>query len=390
MPARRPSRGKATRKVAVVDDVASRSQSPRTGRSKTRSGNRSANPSSTRSSNRVQKPTKKKSTLSLSLSRPRHTGKFISQDTVPDNNDRGDPATSSRDTSPQEEEEDEDVEMIEVGERLRAMKIKAMHMEADKWEAMTRSRSPSRSRSRRHRRKNSDSSLSSDNERERVSFVHLSTGKEALKSINTRFPPVPPKLFKKIFKGSLHASEITKLSTDLNPRGEKDDTEAKSINHLLRCFEIYGQAICHFAQTSVALELQDALADYRIKLSDRLLHYTFESIREHHLRFIQARILTGQDDPLGWRDQARELDHVLIQKTKVSGTTQYKSGQLGYASNPQTGEACRRYNKGHCDGKGCRYTHICSTCHQRGHGAHICTQATGSNSQPLGERVTKP
>ena len=95
------------------------------------------------------------------------------------------------------------------------------------------------------------------------------------------------------------------LTWSTTPKGkkDKDDATPESSNmvQLLRCFEVYGHAICFFAaKPHVALQLHDALVRYRVRLMDFSLTYNFASIRTYHYAFMAKRILSRQDDPIAW------------------------------------------------------------------------------------------
>lgn len=77
--------------------------------------------------------------------------------------------------------------------------------------------------------------------------------------------------------------------------------EVSGLNQLLRCFEVYAAAICYFAaRPHVALQIEEALRDYRIRVSDFAIYYRFESIRSYHYAYMSARMFNGQDIPTAW------------------------------------------------------------------------------------------
>ena len=56
----------------------------------------------------------------------------------------------------------------------------------------------------------------------------------------------------------------------------------------------YGHAICFFAaRPHVALELHEALVQYRLRLMEFSHTYYFNSIRTYHYAFMAKRILRG-------------------------------------------------------------------------------------------------
>ena len=59
------------------------------------------------------------------------------------------------------------------------------------------------------------------------------------------------------------------------------------------------------------MELQMALADYRIRLLKLSKVATFESLREWHKAVLEAQIRDGQDRVAGWRERREELGALL-------------------------------------------------------------------------------
>ena len=103
--------------------------------------------------------------------------------------------------------------------------------------------------------------------------------------------------------------------------------------HLLRCFEVYGQAICHFAHPGMALRLQEALCDYRIRLAELSMVYRFDTVREYSYAFMSDRILNGQDDPPAWTAGDDRCYDLLIRKqSRVSGKGYQSAGDQKSAS----------------------------------------------------------
>lgn len=251
----------------------------------------------------------------------------------------------------------------------------------------SRSRSRSRSRHRRHRHRYSGGT-SSDSSPERNAFKHHRHGEDPISSIFLRYPTVEKKWFKKVFYGQLNPTQLTKFSTDLSPRNpdkEKDVEDAKSISHLMRCFEVYGQAICYFSAPPINYQLQEALSDYRIKLSEFAMHYTFESVRTYHYSFMQNRINIAQDSPSGWRDNGIDIRHKLVAKpVHTPNTTSYKQGSLASAASSGSEGFCRNFQEGKCTRASCRYQHLCSTCNGS-HGASTC-KISPANATAMGSR----
>jgi len=59
------------------------------------------------------------------------------------------------------------------------------------------------------------------------------------------------------------------------------------------------------------LELQRALADYRVRLLKLSKVATFESLKEWHKAMLEAQIRDGQDRADGWRQKREELGGLL-------------------------------------------------------------------------------
>ena len=254
-----------------------------------------------------------------------------------------------------------------------------------------RSRTPSR---RRHRYE--EGSGSEEVDRPRVSFLHShSEGKRPFIKIHQRYRAVDVRYFKQIYDGTFRPEHLTKLASSYTNRLDKDDDvqEAVGLNQLLRCFEVYGQAICHFCPPTVAIRLQEALSDYRVRLSDLSVHYRFDSIREYHYAFMGARILCGQDDPIAWITEDNRCSDLLIRKTPTTGnsTKQHAVGHAVKSSSSGGTLTCNSFNAGRCTREHCKYSHICSNC-QQNHPAITCPKphASNTNLTPLGSRITKP
>lgn len=65
------------------------------------------------------------------------------------------------------------------------------------------------------------------------------------------------------------------------------------------------------AHPEVELELQRALAEYRIRLL-KISHWaTFQSLKEWHEEVLVGRFRGGQDDPEGWREERGDLQGLL-------------------------------------------------------------------------------
>lgn len=184
-----------------------------------------------------------------------------------------------------------------------------------------------KSHSRRHRHQFVEESSSGpkSDEGSRVSLVHYDQDDKPYHTFHKKFRAVNIKYFKQIFFGTFRPEQSIELSRTPYNRmdNHKDVPEATDLIQLLRCFEVYGQAICHYAHSDVVIQLQEALSDYRVRLIDLSVYYTFDSIREYHYAFMYARILNGQDDPISWTAEDESCRNVLIRKDLVRDDTQY-------------------------------------------------------------------
>ena len=112
------------------------------------------------------------------------------------------------------------------------------------------------------------------------------------------FRAVDIKYYKQIFYGTFRPEHLTKLAYSYVHRSASDDIqEENGMVHLMRCFEVYGQVICHFAHPRMALRLYEAWCNYRIRLAELSVLYKFDTVREYNYAFMTARMLNGQDDP---------------------------------------------------------------------------------------------
>ena len=266
-----------------------------------------------------------------------------------------------------------------------------------------------RNHSRQRRRDDSDDD-SSDTEQgdgPRVYFLHHHAGNKPFLSLHEHYPTVNIKYFKQIYWGTFQPSKSMRLAHDAlawstTPKGkkDKDDVTPESSNmvQLLRCFEVYGYAICFFtARPHVALQLHDALVRYRLRLMDFSLHFTFVSIRTYHYAFMAKRMLSRQDDPVAWLSEDYECQHYLVIKTsqQLQANLPGRPSASGGYQTPASGGflSCNRFNAGDCNRTNCKYPHICSACQHGNHPARECKSrqvASNSNSVPLGSRITAP
>ncbi|KAL8718492.1 MAG: hypothetical protein Q9225_004378 [Loekoesia sp. 1 TL-2023] len=132
--------------------------------------------------------------------------------------------------------------------------------------------------------------------------------------INTRFPNIEPLYLTKIFRGTIGPTGLIWLDIG---RQDTSPLDFSDIAHLVYCFEVYGQIVCIMAMPQgieQVLELQNALADYRIRLLKLSKWATFESLKEWHSVFLETRFEVGQDIPEGWREKREDLAGLLRRK----------------------------------------------------------------------------
>ena len=133
--------------------------------------------------------------------------------------------------------------------------------------------------------------------------------------IRARFPNIDPLYMTKIFRGTIHPEGLVWLDVD---REDASPSDFPNLGHLLYCFEIYGQILCIFASPQgieQVMELQMALADYRIRLLKLNKVASFESLRTWHKAVLEAQIRDGQDSAAGWRARRDELAGLLKRQT---------------------------------------------------------------------------
>ena len=147
-----------------------------------------------------------------------------------------------------------------------------------------------------------------------VSFLHAE-GEQPFRTLHHRYRSVEIKYFKQIFFGTFRPINLLKLTRSVFNRSSDDGThEATGMVQLLQGFEVYSQAVCHYAHPTIALRLQMALSDYRVRLAELSNTYKFDSIREYNSAFMMTRILHGQDDPKAWTEDDRRCSDLLVRR----------------------------------------------------------------------------
>ena len=263
-----------------------------------------------------------------------------------------------------------------------------------------RSRNARKSRSKRHDNSSDGRNDSSDNssseseteseseEEPRNSFKHYKKGRKPFLTLHEHYPAVDVKYFKQIYFNDFKPRNLMRLAhnslvwgtTAKEKKGKNELTvDPTDMIELLRPFEVYAHAICFFAaRPYVALELHEALMNYRIRLMEFSAIYTFKSVRTYQYAFMGDRVLKGQDDPEGWLDDSYRYRQYLVPRPVTSNTTGNIPGNVSTA-----GMTCNNFNRGKCNKTSCIYSHVCSTCHQA-HSASICT-----NIRPRGSTNKK-
>ena len=132
--------------------------------------------------------------------------------------------------------------------------------------------------------------------------------------IRSRFPNIDPVYITKIYRGTIHPAGLVWLDVD---RQDATPPDFENLAHLLYCFEIYGQIVCLFASAQGVereMELQWALAGYRIRVLKLSRVATFESLKEWHKAVLEAQIRDGQDKVGGWTARREDLAVMLKRK----------------------------------------------------------------------------
>ena len=149
----------------------------------------------------------------------------------------------------------------------------------------------------------------------RVSFMHQEDNKPVW-AIGERFRGVRIKYFKQIFFGTFKTKDLIKLSRDHTNRMDIDNNGQQITDpvRLLRCFEVYCQAILQYAHPDVHRRLSEALSDYRTYLCELTEDFDFDSILAYHNSFMTARIRYGQDDPIAWVTEDTNAARIMLRK----------------------------------------------------------------------------
>ena len=168
-----------------------------------------------------------------------------------------------------------------------------------------------------HRYRRHSSEPSSDSEQghsRRVSFLHAE-GTQPFLHLHKRYRSVDIKYFKQIFLGTFKSKNLMKLGQRYTKWSNTESSRRPNgMLELLRCFEVYGQAICYYAHPDVALQLQEALSDYRCRLIVLSNTYEFNSINEYHNTVIETNMFRGQDDPMSWSTRDEHCSKLLARK----------------------------------------------------------------------------
>ena len=211
-------------------------------------------------------------------------------------------------------------------------------------------------------------------------------------NLHKRYRFVKIKYFKQIFFKTFKSENLIKLSREYANRANTNDTyKVNKIIHLLQCFEVYNQTICHYAHSIVAIRLQKILLDYRFRLTKLLALYKFDFIREYHDTFINARILNDQNDFIAWIIENRRYSDLLLRKIIAPSDIKQNLNSTLKSSSSSI-KIYRNFNKGRCLREHCKYSHIYLN-YQLNHVVNTCyktqTGALSINLTPLNNRITK-
>jgi len=225
---------------------------------------------------------------------------------------------------------------------------------------------------------------------DRNSFVGVMPNYTA---VATMFPNIPRRYLDDIFHGRLDVKNIVRFIVDFSSMAasEKVDApEAKSMNDLIRSFDLYAYIVWSFTpQQSVKNELHRVITLYRLRLMSMVGYKTFASIKLYHEEFLARVIRLGQDNPLYWTMAFPEAEWRLVDVPKKSfepsslPAARKPYGPIGSAKEPLApapGErwtvhngACRQWARsGDCSkGPDCKYRHMCLPC-QEDHNPNRC------------------
>ncbi len=124
-------------------------------------------------------------------------------------------------------------------------------------------------------------------------------------------------------------------TTGLEIEAREDDcttADAKGIIPLLWDFHVYKQILVFLAAPGNKLQLQLALGKYAEHLMMMWEMYTWDSVREYHFDFHQARILESIDNSVAWRTPDHKLKQYLLVRPLAWNTNSHDN-QNTYASN---------------------------------------------------------
>ena len=192
--------------------------------------------------------------------------------------------------------------------------------------------------------------------------------------------------FKKIYRGDFDPQNLLQLAnTSALPIAKDQDIETQS--RMTRGLVAYLQIVYYFANPAIQPELQQAFAHFHIYMAEYVEIYTLQSTRQWLYTYTSTRMHSGQDDPVGWKDQAADLGHYLIPHLKIGGVP-LRSTPAPTAT--KSDHVCHNFNKGSYTLTFYKYQHVCSNYSQSSHPLTHCQKAASrSNSTPLAERVQR-
>ena len=108
-----------------------------------------------------------------------------------------------------------------------------------------------------------------------------------------------------------NVKDIPKLTADFSA-DSNETPDLKSMNQLIRSFEVFCQIVCALAPAPVQQPLQLAMAVYRVRLLGTVGMSTFACVQGYHMEFTARAIRIGLDDPGIWRTRWIDVEWKLV------------------------------------------------------------------------------
>lgn len=114
---------------------------------------------------------------------------------------------------------------------------------------------------------------------------------------------VDPIYFHQIARNEFDPRDISNLENEVSIEEGRGSNDIRDLAHLIRCLGVYWQAKLHFAPQSKRDNLSRAFHLYQDHLLKLYPVYTWDSVRDYHLRF-HLTIGYDTDNPDLWRKPA--------------------------------------------------------------------------------------